>query len=292
MACELTYQLPDEGIVFFHANVSRGANISPGPRRLLIGLKAESVLCSQAQLHVVQNPWETYPGCHFIPHWPQPRLLPRSQAHRDRFETVAFLGHRNSIAPELLDPAWLDQLKKRGLRWQSVVNTNGWNDVQTVDTRWNDYRTIDAIVAVRQFNLKRPGYCSKPATKLYNAWLAGVPAILGRELAYRAEGTVDVDYLEANSMAELLACLDQLQQNLELRQTLINNGHIRAQCYTSAAITQRWQQFLADVAIPGYHLWCGSFPWQRRVQQWQANLLNYGDRTRRKLLRSRLRIGS
>ncbi|MEM6254233.1 MAG: glycosyltransferase [Cyanobacteria bacterium P01_D01_bin.156] len=279
--CQLTNQLPEEGIIFFHANAARGAKIFPSSQRLLICLKAESVVCAQAQLHVVQNPCEVGQGCHFIPHWPQPGLKPRPP--QNRFKTISFLGHRHSLAPELLAPDWQTQLEKRGLQWRPVINTNRWNDAQSVDTRWNDYQTIDAIVAIRQFNLKRSGYGRKPATKLYNAWLAGVPAILGRELAYRAEGTVGVDYLEANSMAELLTYIDQLQQNLELRKALIEAGYKRSQYYTSAAITQRWQQFLDNVAIPAYHRWRECHPWQRQVQQWQARLLNYRDRTRRKL---------
>ncbi|MEM1241374.1 MAG: hypothetical protein AAGI45_16165, partial [Cyanobacteria bacterium P01_H01_bin.26] len=94
VVCQLTNQLPERGIVLFHANAVRGGPICPGPSRLLICLKAESPLCSQAQLHVVQNPCEASRGQYFIPHWPQPGL--RSRQQQDRFKTVAFLGHRNS----------------------------------------------------------------------------------------------------------------------------------------------------------------------------------------------------
>ena len=281
VVCQLTDQLPERGIVLFHANATRGGTVCPGPNRLLICLKAESPLCSQAQLHVVQNPCEASRGRYFIPHWPQPGL--RSRQPQDRFKTVAFLGHRNSLAPALLEPAWETQLQQRGLQWLPVINTNDWNEYQSVDTRWNDYRPIDAIVAIRQFHLRRPGYRSKPATKLYNAWLAGVPAILGRELAYRAEGTTEVNYLEANSMAELLSCLDRLQQNVTVRRTLVNNGKRRAVHYTSAAIVNRWQQFLDHVAIPSYWTWCRRYSWQRQLQRCQAKIANYCDRTSRRL---------
>lgn len=283
VACQLTHQLPDQGIVLFHANAARGANISPSPKRLLICLKAESPLCPQAQLHVVQNPCEAAKGRYFIPHWPQPGLQPRLAERQDQFENIAFLGHRNSLAPDLLDPSWQIQLQHRGLRWLPVINTNAWHSIQAIDTRWNNYQHIDAIVAIRQFHLRRPRYRHKPATKLYNAWLAGVPAILGRELAYRAEGRTGVDYLEANSMTELLACLDQLQQTLEIRKNLVERGQRRAVQYTSEAITQRWQQFLHQVAVPVYQRWCDYSPWQRKRQHWQAQLLNYRDRIGRRL---------
>lgn len=287
VVCQLTHQLPDQGIVLFHANATRGATISPGPKRLLICLKAESPLCSQAQLHVVQNPWEASPafGCHFMPHWPQPGLRPRRPERQDRFENIAFFGHRDSLATDLLAPPWQTQLRQRGLRWRPVVNTNPWNSAQSIDTRWNDYQHIDAIVAVRRLRLPRPGYRSKPATKLYNAWLAGVPAILGRELAYQAEGRAGVDYLEANSMDGLLACLDQLQQDVASRKTMVAQGQRRAAQYTPAAITQRWQQFLAKTVIPMYNRWCDRSPWQRQIHQGQAQVLSYCDRTQRRLNR-------
>ncbi|MEL7508316.1 MAG: glycosyltransferase [Cyanobacteria bacterium J06633_23] len=283
--CQLTDQLPEAGVVLFHANATRGGDIVPGPRRLLICMKAESPLCSQAQLHVVQNPCEAsrFLGCYFMPHWPQPGLLPRLSERQNRFETIAFLGHRNSLAAELLGAEWETQLQRRGLNWQPVINTNGWNAQQSIDTRWNDYQTIDAIVAVREFQVQRPSYRSKPATKLYNAWLAGVPAILGRELAYRAVGTPGVDYLEVNSVTELLSCLDQLQQDKTVRQALVKRGYRQALTYTPEVITQRWQQFLTRVATPAYHAWCNRPDWQQTVQRWQAKLLNYCDRTSRRL---------
>ncbi|MEM9265457.1 MAG: hypothetical protein AAGA46_08030 [Cyanobacteria bacterium P01_F01_bin.13] len=283
--CHLTDQLPDEGIVLFHANAARGADIHPSPNRLLICLKAEATLCAEAQLHVVQNPYEASQrlGCYFIPHWPQPGLQPHLPERRDRFETVAFLGHRNSLANELMAPAWETQLQQRGLNWQPVINTNVWNDQQSIDTCWNDYQHIDVIVAIRQFHQRRPGYRSKPATKLYNAWLAGVPAILGRELAYRAEGTAGVDYLEVNSMTELLTGLDKLQQDVVFRKRLVKKGLIRSIHYTPEVITQRWQRFLNEISIPAYRTWCNRSPWQHQVKYWQGTVLNYCDRTIRRL---------
>ncbi|MBT9316068.1 glycosyltransferase [Leptothoe spongobia] len=285
VVCRLTDQLPDQGIVLFHANATRGCDMTPGPKRLLICMKAESPLCPQAQLHVVQNPCEASSvlGCYFMPHWPQPGLKPRLSERQDRFKTIAFLGHQNSLAAELMTPDWENQLKRRGLNWQPVINTNGWNDQQSIDTRWNDYQQIDAIVAVREFHRRRPRYRSKPATKLYNAWLAGVPAILGRERAYRAAGTTGIDYLEANSMAELLSCLDQLHQDKKLRQSLVKRGYRQGLKYTPEVITQRWRQFLDHVAIPAYSAWCEYALWQQTAQQWQGQVLNYCDRARQRL---------
>ncbi|MBX2865952.1 MAG: glycosyltransferase [Leptolyngbyaceae cyanobacterium MAG.088] len=285
VGCQLIDRLPEEGIVLFHANAIRGTTIQPGPKRLLICLKAEAPLCAQAQLHVVQNPCEVskWLGCHFIPHWPQPGLQPRSPGRQGRFETVAFLGHRNSLAAELMTPEWEQQLQQRNLNWLPVINTNAWSKHQSIDTRWNDYRQIDVIVAVRQFNRRQPGYRSKPATKLYNAWLAGVPAILGRELAYQTEGRAGVDYMEANSMAELWSCLDRLQQDSVLRAKIVKRGQLRSLHYTPEMLVKRWQQFLHNVAIPAYQTWVNGSSWQRQVSYGGGTFFNYCDRTIRRL---------
>lgn len=64
-----------------------------------------------------------------------------------------------------------DELSKLGLKWK-VIPKEGWHD----------YREIDVVVALRPKSTKKH-FC-KPATRLYNAWIAGVPAILPNESAY------------------------------------------------------------------------------------------------------------
>ncbi|MEM8805779.1 MAG: hypothetical protein AAGF01_07110 [Cyanobacteria bacterium P01_G01_bin.38] len=81
-----------------------------------------SPTCPYAPLHIVQNPKEARPAQHyFMPHRPQPGLLGRDRNRRDRFENIAFLGHRNSLAPELQAQRWRAQLADMGLTWQPIV---------------------------------------------------------------------------------------------------------------------------------------------------------------------------
>lgn len=78
--------------------------------------------------------------------------------------------------PELQQPAWQEQLKALGLNWHVV----------TTSSRWHDYSDVDVVLAARAFG--RPNsYAWKPATKLYNAWHAGVPAIFSGESSLLAE---------------------------------------------------------------------------------------------------------
>ena len=287
LACHLTSQLPEQGIVLFHSNATRSGLLKPGASRLLVCLKAEAPLCDVAQLHVVQNPREVRRNAHFIPHWPQPGLLPRDPTRGNRVETVAFLGHERSLDPMLRTSDWAQQLTDRGFRWVSVANTNDWNDYGSIDNRWNDYRGIDAVVAVRRVHTLYPGYFNKPPTKLYNSWLAGVPAILGKESAYRAVGKADINYLEANSVLEVLVALNRLRRSAELRQSIVTAGQVQAVVYQPDAITQRWQQFLRQIAVPAYNRWCGLNKVQQQISLLSSSSINLCDRAVRRLVGTR-----
>lgn len=271
--CQLVSQLPETGLVFLHRNALRGHRqpLPIAPRRLLVCFQGDLPPSPVAQVHIVQNPTAAQPQqqCYFMPHWPQPGLWPRCCDRGDRFETVAFFGHSRNLAPELQQPAWSQALAKLGLRWQPVINTNRWNHHASLDTRWNDYRTVDVVVAVRSFQpvvlRQRHPYPHKPPTKLYNAWLAGVPAILGPESAYQAERQCPLDYLEADSPAAILQALTWLRDQPAHRRAMVAQGQRRSQAIHPAALTQRWQQLIEATLLPQYERWCRQPRWQ---QQW------------------------
>jgi hypothetical protein len=271
--CEFVTEIPESGIVFVHQNVLRSVRreLTPTLNRMLVCFNAESAPSPDAQLQVVQNPHQANPrqGCYFLPHWPQPGLIPRHPARGDRLKTVAFFGHSSSIASELRRAAWLDALRSMGLEWRPVINTNHWSRFTDVDNRWNDYRQIDVIVAVRSFDPRQwqihRHYLNKPATKLYNAWLAGVPAILGKESAYQAMRCSPMDYLEVSTLDQTLNALQQLQDKPELYRALIHQGHRRAAAIHPDQITQQWLAFLTDTVIPAYDQWCKQSRWQQAL---------------------------
>ena len=280
--CELVSELPAEGIVLVHRNALRAHsdNLKPMPNILLICLKAELPAYPYAQLHVVQNSLEskTLKNSYYIPHWSQPALIPRNLARGDRFENIAFFGHEVNLAPELRDSSWEKQLKAMGLNWYPILNRNHWSDYSQIHDRWNDYSEIDAIVAVRSFDRQQlylsRNYISKPATKLYNAWLANVPAIVGAESAYRAERQSPLDYLEVTSPADVISALERLQSdrplrgatdNRTLRLEMVKNGQLRAQSLLPSNITARWRNFLEAIAIPAYYHWKAKPHWFQKL---------------------------
>jgi Glycosyl transferases group 1 len=252
--CELTGTMPREGIVLAHYN-SLAFNCKPGPKLLIVYLKADKPLRPYAQLHVVQNTYETktLKNSYYMPHWTQPGLIPRDSARGDRFETVGFFGTGGNLAPELLNPSWREQLKELGLQWCFKNRP-----------QWNDFSNVDAVVAVRSFDSKNQGIWAKdqgawkPPQKLYNAWLAGVPAIFGNEPAFRDQRRSELDYIEVNSLDETISALKRLQNDKELRQAMAENGRIRVAENHPSKLVKLWRDFLLDVAVPAYDRWSNS----------------------------------
>jgi hypothetical protein len=207
-------------------------------------LRADATFHPFAHLHVVLNrrafhPW--FPSF-YMPHWPQPGLLPRDSARGDTWKNAAFFGDPGNFTKEMTGPAWDATLRDLDLAWHFVP-----------PEKWHDFRETDVIVAVRGFDRHR--HENKPPTKLFNAWRAGVPAILGRESAYQAERKTALDYLEVHSFAEVVAALRRLKADAGLRRGMIANGLERAKESDPAVITARWKEFFETVAIPAYENW-------------------------------------
>lgn len=239
--CELVTEMPQEGIVVAHRR-SFAFHQQPNSKLLMVCYKANYDPHPYAQLHVVLNPKDVRSDYHFIPHWRQTGLIPRDPSRGDRFENVAYFGLNVNLAPELRSEAWESAVKSLGLSWQIIE-----------PERWNDYRDIDAIVAVRHFQKQEFTY--KPALKLYNAWHAGIPAILGCETSFQSERKSELDYLEVNSLDETIAALKRLRDDVDLRRAMVANGSVRAEATTPAQLTLEWESFFKDVAFPVYEQW-------------------------------------
>ena len=250
--CQITDTLPDEGIIIAHP-FSLPFNLKPGPKVLLICTRDDKQLHPYCQIHIVQNRkqasyklfsllWQSY----YIPLWPQIGLIPRNDERGDLFKNVAYFGDLGTLAPELRGSDWAKKIEELGCHWMPVSDT----------TLWNDYSQVDAVVAIRSFD--NCFYANKPASKLYNAWRAGVPAILGRESAYQAERKNELDYLEANSVDAVLSGIMKLRNDIAFRKAVVSNGKLRAQEVETVVVVDRWRNFLLNKAIPLYNNWCST----------------------------------
>ena len=69
---------------------------------------------------------------------------------------------------------------------------------------------------------------TKPASKLVNAWAAGVPAMLGPEPAYRELRSSPLDFLETPAAEAVLDAIDRLRGEPGLYAAMAENGLRRA----------------------------------------------------------------
>ncbi len=231
----LTHSIPAEGILVALTN-SLVADFRVPEQVFLVGVVADYLADARAHLHLVQNKVHArrLRNSAFMPLWPHPNLLPRDPARLDRFENVCFFGESSNLAPELADTRWQTKLR----------NELGLSFIVGGADRWHDYREADCVVAVRGFG--RATYLHKPATKLYNAWLAGVPFIGGMDSAYAVDGEPGRDFLQAARPGELLGHLRRLQEDPTLRKQLVAAGAISGRAFSSEATLHRWKQLLGE----------------------------------------------
>jgi hypothetical protein len=271
--CELTASLPAKGIIITHGDFLPRL-LRPGPRQFVVEIKPDrSLQCIYANFVIVQNRHDpilsgiktSFFGSAFVNYWPQPGLIPRDPMRGERFENICFIGNPEQF---LSDVDLLEsEVRKLGLQWKSVPRE-----------RWHDYSEIDAVVAVRPADavgvrqkavrrlfIFRGADVSpilspdrKPATKLYNAWLAGTPAILSPDIAFEDIRTSELDYLEAKDIPEIIERLRQLQSDPALRMAMIENGRKKSVEYAPEKVVQEWVDIIENRIIPAYVSWTKS----------------------------------
>lgn len=242
----LVTEIPDGGIVIALSGTLH-TGYTPPPGVFLAAVVADGLPHPGAHVQILQNKRHAalLPGSIYMPHWPQINLLPRDSSRGDEFRAVCFFGDPANLAAELASGEWKAGLK-RDLGLDFIVRLHD---------AWHDYHDIDAVIAIRDFSGNRQIH--KPATKLYNAWLAGVPFIGGSDSAYLAEGNPGKDYLAARSPAEVKRHLQRLRGDVSLRRTLVESGGIRSRDFTHQATAQRWRRLVEEELPARAAAWAG-----------------------------------
>lgn len=246
---ELVGQAPGEGLVVFHAKQERELLRRGVPRRaVLVGCRADNRQPLAADFELLQNGHWADGECRFwVAHWPQPGLLPRSAGRGARLERIAYKGFLGNLAPEFLAPEWNRFLAGVGIEW--VVDATPFRGTGTdlAASSWPDFREVDAILAVRP---PRPGReHSKPATKLTNAWLAGVIPILGPEPAFAELRRSELDFVEVDGLESAKRAIERLRSSPEEVLRRLEHGRARAPEFGVDSIRRRWEELLF-VEIP------------------------------------------
>ncbi len=262
---DLVDEPPRDGILVFHANQAESLlrHWSRWGDSLMVAVRADHSESHLADFEVVQNRvWEDGVRRIFLPFWPQPGLVPRDPSRGTRIERVAFKGFTRSLHPAFAGQAMIDQLRGRGI--ELVIDAVLYRGVDTdaASLHWADYSDVDLVLAVRPDG---GTHTDKPASKLYNAWRAGVPALLGPEPAFRELCTDPLDYIEVSTVDEALAAIDRLRAAPDLYRRMVERGRERAVDFTPEALLERWVELLwrrvPDLA--GQRSWLSFPPWIR-----------------------------
>lgn len=243
--CKLVDSLSEDGIIVVHRGDLPFDTI-PSLSQLFVTTIGDAGWHPYAQVQVVQNRnhLNGVENTFLMHHWTQPGLIPRDEERGDVFKNVGYFGHPDQLADNLHDPEWERFLDERNLNWIPVHDD---------PDRQRDYSDIDLVVAIRSFDGRSYDY--KPATKLHNAWLAGVPAILGPESAYRGERNHELDYLEASTYEELCRHVDRLNGQPSLRRKLRVRAEKRAKEISPERKAKDWWELLTGPVADIYDWW-------------------------------------
>jgi hypothetical protein len=227
---ELTGEPPADGLVVFHSKHRKWlvAHAKALRHAILVGIRGDLHSPLVADFEVLQNACLADGRKLFhVPHWPQPGLVPRDPARGDAIRRIAYKGFARNLATEFGARRWLGYLAARGLEWEYAAAEFAGPATDDLRLGWHDFRSVDLVLAVRPPSRRlHPG---KPATKLINGWLAGVPALLGPEIAYRQLRRSPSDYVEVRSVDQAIESIERLLADRRLY------GAMREQCTARAA---------------------------------------------------------
>jgi hypothetical protein len=289
LPCELTGTWPESGIVIAYRE-SIPYNFQPSSKILLVCIEGDRTSHPHAQFRLVQNRaelrhtkihenWDEIPqpltprDVAWVPLWSQPGLMKRNTARGNNVEIIGYFGTGDNLADELIDSTWGETLAQNNFIWE--FRSRDQQDA------WNDYREVDIAIAIRTFSNK--SYDWKPATKLYNAWRAGVPMIAGADSAFKSERRSELDYIQVASQSGLLSMLQWLREHPDHYRAMVENGLARAESIEAEQMVTHWLRLIQDEMVPAYQRWTegselsrqwfrGRCQMQERVNAWQRKL--------------------
>ncbi|HZZ92305.1 MAG TPA: hypothetical protein VFE23_07070 [Usitatibacter sp.] len=207
----------------------------------LVAVRADRAPVEACDLAIAQNALDLRPNERYLPLWPQPGLIARDSTRGAGVRTLAYFGRTSSAPPWFHDEAWRHALARRGVRFEIR------------ERNWHDYRDVDVALAAR--DEARAVLATKPATKLYNGWLARVPVLAHPEPAYGALRRDPLDFLETREACDVLDAIERLQREPRLFAAMVENGIRRGGAFSVEAVAQRWLRLFDDQVLPAFEAW-------------------------------------
>lgn len=172
-----------------------------------------------------------------LPHWPQPGIIKRDPGRPPRISRLTFKGRPANLDAEFRSQSFRDRLSAMNIDFE--IDT-----IETLvgDHSWNDYRDADAVLAVR--NMTKYDAAKKPASKLINAWIAGVVPLLGPEPAFQELRRSPLDFIEVRTPEDVLNTISSLNEAPGDVRAIMENGAMRAREFDEESISAQWVSLL------------------------------------------------
>ena len=213
-------------------NICTAERLIYGPsshRAFIVPVQADRGTLGWGYYTLVQSPAHAArPRTCLIDCWPQPGLLARDPARGHDISRVGYLGYSENLARSFRGEPFRRGLASLGVEWS----------IRERPAEWHNYSDLDLCLAVR--GTSDVWIQTKPATKLFHAWITGCPALLGREPAYRYWGEPGQDYFEVDHPAQALEMIRMLQREPVLYRSVQERGRAKASQHDEDAVLRQW----------------------------------------------------
>lgn len=253
MEVQICRAYPKTGLFLIHKGYTKKFIWNPG--LFVVSMQWDYKRDDRGQVHLVANEYKTtiaslewldritFPGLQYFVQPPMHSKITQRNSNRgDRFESVAFIGASKNLDPAFRTSEFREKVEDLGMKFSIVDDPE----------KMSDFSTIDVVIAIRMLG---GTIDHKPPQKLVNAWRAGVPSILGREVGFQELHDSDIDYLEVDSVNDVINALKRLQHDAAFRAEMIENGLKKAEHYSVEALQGRWAELFKNHILPAYHEW-------------------------------------
>jgi hypothetical protein len=176
----------------------------------------------------------------WIPNLPQHELVERDPARGAKFETVGYFGRQlNHISRFTRRGAGFRYISEQV---EDICKRLGLKLLSKGSDTWNDYSDVDVSIGIRDFTGRT--FNNKPAAKLVNSWLAGVPFIGGMDYGFVEVGEPEWNFLRIASAKDLENALTRLAGDPGLRAAFAERGKKMSAFYTFDETVLRWETLL------------------------------------------------
>lgn len=207
----------------------------------IVCIKADFPRRDWAHFQIVQNKAQLGKDTAHTLFWVQPGLIARNPT-REGISTVAYAGQTFNGNLAGTGQEWNDLFAREGIEFKLLPSGACF-----------DVSEVDVLIGIRSFD-NNP-HNSKPPSKLINAWHSKIPFIGGHDSAFSQVGVPGEDYLQVNTMKEVVEAVLLLKKDPVLYQKLVINGTRKAEHIDNNYIVHNWEKILTGPVLLRYEQW-------------------------------------